>query len=230
MVNRDVEFYFETLHTKPFFERFTADEMHQIRSQSVVHQYRKGQILFFQADPRIYSFYLLKGLIRLEKTDYSGEYTYLDYIKADTFFPYGGLFGDSTYTHSAYSGTDIDLLLIPNQLLKQILAHNNEQLMYMYTKIAENLKFQESRIQQTAISSATERVIQTLALWMHDMVVASEDKIVIPYPLTINELASAAGTTRETAGKVVRDLASDGKIDFNRRNIQFLKKEAFSLI
>ncbi|WP_241152381.1 Crp/Fnr family transcriptional regulator [Vaginisenegalia massiliensis] len=226
-MNRDLEDYMEELPNEEFFSRFTTEEMTKIKEESVIHQYRKGQILFFQADPKRYSFFLLKGLIRLEKADSNDEYLYFDYIKGHSFFPYGGVFGQHDYTHSAIAMTDIDLLLIPNKLIESLVAQNTNQLRYMYGKISEILVFHETRLQLTAISSAVDRVIQSLSLWMIDMGTVVGETTVIPYPLTINELAVVAGTTRETAGKVVRDLTSQGLIDFNRRRITIFDRSYF---
>ena len=52
--------------------------------------------------------------------------------------------------------------------------------------------------------------------------------IVIPYPLTIIQLSEVAGTTRETAGKVVKWLTEDGKIKYSRKKIDILDVEYFS--
>ena len=227
MFTQSLNHYLNNLETHDFFCRLTPNELDLIKKQAIIHHYTKGQIIFFQSDRRTHSFFILQGLVRLEKVDYSGEHQYLDYVKAESFFPYGGLIDATEYTHTARAATDIDLLLIPTDLITKIISENNRQLQYMYQKLARNLQYQEWRIQQIINSSAYERIIQALGLWMYDMGQRLDNEMVINYPLTINELATTAGTTRETAGKVIRDLTEERRIVFSRRQIRYLTPDFF---
>lgn len=227
MVNRDLEFYMEHMQNEEFFAHFTPEELNEIENNAVIHQYRKGQILFFQSDPKIFSYYLLKGLVKLERSDSSGEHVYVDYISSHSFFPYNSVFGQNEYVYNCYAATDIDILLIPNQLIEKLVKNNHNQLLYMFGKVAETVTFLEKRVQITAISSAKERVEHVLGLWKYDMGRPVTEGSIIQYPLTINELATVSGTTRETAGKVVRDLTEEGKIKFTRKAIYYYDDRFF---
>lgn len=230
-MNRDVDLYLEQIAEHEFFKRFTQEQLNQLLTHSLFHQHEKGQVLFFDGDPARDCFYLLKGAIRLEKMDSSGEYVYSDYITEGTFFPYQIVLNNERYPYSGYSLTAVDLMLIPKVLFESLIVDNRAQFLYMYQKMSEALVYQEKRLQMTIHSSAYNRVISSIALWMIDMgkKVNIEDKsaVVITYPLTINELAIAAGTTRETAGKVVRDLTDENRLEFSRKNIIFYDEDYF---
>lgn len=137
------------------------------------------------------------------------------------------MFDESGYTSSAYAVNDVDLLLIPRQLLNDILKENNDQLLYMTKEMSRTLRFLEHRVQATAISSASERVIQNLAIWMIDLGKEKDNEIIISYPLTINELAQVAGTTRETAGRTVKNLTEANRINFSRKRIRYIDPDYF---
>lgn len=230
-MNRDVDMYMDQIAQYDFFKRFTQAQLNQIISKSIYHQYEKNQVLFFHGDPARDCFFLLKGAIRLEKSDASGDYMFQDYIKEGTFFPYSLMFNERTFPYTGYSLTAVDLMIIPKQLLEEAIVDNQAQLIHMYQEMGEVLEFQEKRLQLTTNSSAYNRVIVSLAIWIRDMsrpmMVEGEFLKVIPYPLTINELAVSAGTTRETAGKVVRDLTDDGLIDFSRKQIIVYDEDYF---
>lgn len=59
----------ENLEDEEFFKRFTKNQLNQIKTDSIIHQHIKGQIIYFQDDPNTYGHYLLDGLIRLEKNN-----------------------------------------------------------------------------------------------------------------------------------------------------------------
>lgn len=231
-MNRDVDLYLEEIADHDFFKRFSQDQLNRLLTHSIFHQYEKGQVLFFEGDPARDCFYLLKGAIRVEKTDRSGEYVYQDYISDKSFLPYQIVLSEERYPYSGHTLTSVDLMLIPKVLLESLIVENMAQTLYIYQQMAKNLKYQEKRLQMTVNSSAYNRVVSVIALWMYDMgrpmKINGGTFTVVPYPLTINELSVSAGTTRETAGKVVRDLTDEGKLEFTRKRIIYYDKEYFS--
>lgn len=222
MVNRDLELYVSNIQEEEFFRRFSSEEILKIASASIFHQYQKGQVIFFQEDPNQYAYYLFKGLIKLEKMDESGEYAYVDYISDHTFFPYGEVLRDKPYTYTGYAQTDIDLMLIPQKVISDLVRENSEQLIYMYQQTTKIIRFLERRIQMTTIPNATQKVIHTLAIWMEDLSVERSDKRVIHYPMTISDLGIVAGTTRETASRVVKVLTKEKRISMTRKSVEYL--------
>lgn len=226
-MNRNLEQYMENLGDEDFFQRFTQRQLNEIISESIIHQHLKGQIIFFQGDPSIYCHYVLDGLIRIEKTSQFRDSFYVDYIKTGSFFSYGSLFREAPYSSSAYAVTEVDVLLIPRKILEGILQENIDQLLYMSKKMAKTINFLENRIQANAIPSASDRVVQSLAIWLVDLGKPAGGEIIIPYPLTINELSQIAGTTRETAGRIVKSLTEENKIDLNRQRILYKDPEYF---
>lgn len=139
---------------------------------------------------------------------------------------------EERYPYTAISEDEIDVLLLPKDLFESMVVDNKHQLLYMYQKMSEILKFQELRLQLTVTSSAYERVQLALAIWIYDLgkeVIVNEQKnIVIPYSLTINELGETAGTTRETASRVIKDLDNEGKIKFTRKEILIYDSDFFT--
>lgn len=163
----------------------------------------------------------------MKKSDESGRYHYIDYVKQSSYFPYGDLFGEKNISYTGYSVTEIDLMLIPVDLLEEITLENPNQILYLYRNLANILEYTEKRIQMTTISSAKDRIIQMLGLWMLDMGTVKTDHVIIPYSLTISELAVVAGTTRETASRVVNLLSEEGVINFSRKEIVYYQPDYF---
>ncbi len=227
MVNRQFESYIEELEYHDFFKRFTAQELNYFKSNVVIHQYRKGQIFFFQGDPKSHSYYLLKGLVKLETTNPSGDFTYLDYVKEKSFFPYSESLNQASYGYTGYARTDVDLMIFSSQLMTDIMKANPDQMIYMFKQLSNITVYLEKRIQMNSISSASDRVIMTLAIWLYDMGLDFKGEMAIPHPLTINELAQVAGTTRETAGKVVKQLTKQDLISFTRQGIYYKDQDYF---
>lgn len=216
------------LHTEPIFSCLSQEEFSFLSSHIFLRQYKKGQILFYEGDARDRVFYLHAGLIRLEKNDPSANFCYIDYVKHNTFFPYGGLFTDEAYSYTAYAATDIVLYYVPASIFEEVVLGNKQQLLFIYKNLSRVLSYHEIRIRNTITPSASERIIQALAIWMEDLGEENEDgTITIPYPLTIIELAKMSGTTRETAGAVVKSLKADKAINYERKKFTFIDVNHF---
>ena len=118
-------------------------------------------------------------------------------------------------------------MIFSSQLMTDIMKANPDQMIYMFKQLSNITVYLEKRIQMNSISSASDRVIMTLAIWLYDMGLDFKGEMAIPHPLTINELAQVAGTTRETAGKVVKQLTKQDLISFTRQGIYYKDQDYF---
>lgn len=210
------------LRYKPVFANFTESEFNVLKKHLYFRSYKKGQVLFDEGDKREKMFFLLNGLVRFERYDESATFLYIDYTKPDRLFPYGGMFSDETYHFSAYAATDIDLYYLPTNVFEQQAAYNPTQLLYLYKRISAILNQQEKRIQYLAISSATSRIIKALTFLMEDLGIhQTQQKIQIPYPITINEIADISGCSRETVGNVVKQLKEANRLEYEHKQFTF---------
>lgn len=227
MANRDIEIYMDQLHDIQFFKQFSAEDIALIKDASLIRQYSKGQIIFYEGDPKAYHYFVLQGLIKLEKVSYDGEHNYIDFVTHNSFFSYNELFNSDFHHYNGIAEINTTLLMISKEVFENIIANDKKLMLMMYRNQSEVLTYQEKRIQLTSVSSATERVELMLALWMSDLGIVHEDIVVIPYPLTMIQLAEVAGTTRETTGKVIKWLTDDKKINYSRKKIEIFDVEYF---
>lgn len=210
------------LRYKPLFSEFTDPEFNHLRKNMYLRKYKKGQVLFDEGDIREKIFYLVSGLVRFEKYDESAFYTYTDYVKKETMFPYGGMFSDEAYHFSAVAVTDIELYYIPTALFESSIAENPKQMMYFYHKLSEILESHEKRVQYMVVSNATNRIIKTLHYLMKELGEYTNPTMVeIPYPITINEVANISGCSRETVGNTIKKLKEMDKLAYEHKLFLF---------
>lgn len=206
------------LRYRPVFSEFTDSEFNHLRKNMYLRKYKKGQVLFDEGDIRDKIFYLVNGLVRLERYDESASYTYTDYVKKETLFPYGGLFSDDAYHYSAYAVTNIELYYMPTGLFESLIAENPKQMMYFYHKLSKILENHETRVQYMVVSSATSRIIKALNYLMKELGDYTNLTMVnIPYPITINEIANISGCSRETVGNTIKKLKEMNKLEYEHK-------------
>lgn len=212
----------DALRCNKVFSAFTDTEFQQLQKGIRLRKYKKGQILFDEGDKKDKFFYLIEGLVKLERYDESAMYMYTDYVKEDRLFPYGEIFSGEVYRYTAHALTDIQLYTIPATLFEETLAGNAEQLLYFYKRLTDILIDHEERIQYFVGTSASSRIVKALAYLMKELGESEENReIVVSYPITVCEIATISGCSRETVGNKIKQLKEMGKLEHDHKILTF---------
>ncbi len=99
-----------------------------------------------------------------------------------------------------------------------------EQLLFITRKLSSILKFQELRLRNVVTASASERVIQSLAILCKDYEALGNQ---LPFPISMKEMAKLAATTRETVNQVLKKLMDSQKIQYERKQLRFIDSSYF---
>lgn len=189
--------------------------------------YKKNQRLFIEGDPRDKVFFLLDGYIMYESTSVDGSMMYVDIVKRNQMFPYGGIFIDSTYKYTTIAATDIMVYFIQTHIFEEMIKTNMKALNHIIAKLSDILALHENRVQQLLIPNAQERVLHSLRILMKDLGEKDGGDIIVPCPLTASTISKIAGTTRETVSIVMNQLKRDEIISVKEKKIIIHKPKYF---
>lgn len=167
---------------------------------------------------------MTSGYFKVEQSDQSGTFTYTDFIRHGTIFPYGGLFTDDYYHFSVVAMTDVTYFYFPVDLFEDYSLENRLQMKHLYSKMSKLLELHELRVRNLITSSASSRVIQSLAILLVEM---GKDSNTLPFQLTTTDIAQISGTTRETVSHVLRDLKKQELITIKGKYLTYLDKDYF---
>lgn len=184
----------------------------------------KGHILFFEGDKRDKLFLVTSGYFKVEQTDQTGSFIYTDFIRHETIFPYGGMFTDEVYHFSVVAMTDVTYYYLPTDLFEEFSANNPKQMIHLYSKLSRLLELHELRVRNMITSSASERVIQFLAILLIEM---GDDNNQLPFQLTALDIASMSGTTRETVSHVLSKLKKEKRVESKNKYLTFIDRDYF---
>lgn len=223
----DVKYELDKQHKD--FCYLSEQEILKLQGNSISHIYKKGQVLYDFGDERLYMYFLVSGVIRFEKIDNTGTFNYLQFKKAKCLLPYMDLFSNNSYFVSAVAHTDIEVILIPTKLFEEIISTNTQQLIYALTQQTELLQTQILKIQKGILNNTNYRVTTTLAIIYKELGEKQypQGYVAVPCPITINDIARASGTTRETASTIIKKLIAAKKIKYQRKYITFLDTRFF---
>lgn len=216
---------YDYLRSLDDFRFFPAYEFDQLARQTKLRRASKGQRLFFEGDVRSHLFCVQSGYVKIEMSDYSGAFYYMDFIQHGTIFPYGDLFSEELYHFSALAMTDVVYYELPVTLYEEYSLGNSKQMKHLYQKVSKLLELHELRIRNTVTSNAKDRVIQSLGILFLEML--ESDERTLPFKLTTHELADMSGTTRETVSRVLKELKEEQKIKVSGKHVSYLDRDYF---
>ena len=208
MINKE---HYRYIREHPAFKNLPVEYFDKIAVEIQFRKVPKGQIIFFSGDKRERLFLIYKGYVRIEQYDQTDSFNYIDYVKENTMFPYGGMF-------------DLEYFSIPVDLYEYYSKQIIEQMLFITHKLSNILRFHELRLRNSVLASATERVIQAISILCIDF---CQDRDDIPFALSMKELAKLGATTRETVNQVLKKLTEENIIQYNRKKLVFLNKEYF---
>lgn len=217
-----------TRHNK-HFQYFTDQELDLIQHNSLVRKYNKRQVLYSPGDNRTNLYFLKAGTIRIEKSDSSGDFIYLQFISKEDLFPLIGLFQDDIYYSSATAQTDIEVVVIPVKFFEHLLSNNTQQLIKCLQIQSDALKTKLLKIQKGTTSNTYDRVITSLAILFSDLAERNQTtgQMELSCPVTITDISIMSGTTRETTSSIIKQLVQTNRIRYDHKHLIFLDSTFF---
>ncbi|WP_054701191.1 Crp/Fnr family transcriptional regulator [Secundilactobacillus odoratitofui] len=88
----EVEKYRTFISQQPEFSALSSAEFDQLTTTLRIKSFGKGQVLFDQGDTRDRLYYVLEGVVRLERLDETGNFPFINYVSPYKAFPYRGFF------------------------------------------------------------------------------------------------------------------------------------------
>ena len=143
MINKE---HYQIIRQHPAFAHFPVEIFDKIAIEIQFRKIPKGQIIFFSGDRRDRLFLLHRGYVRIEQYDSTDTFSYMDYIKMNSVFPYGGMFFDERYHYTASAVTNVEYFSIPMDLFEDYSKKNVDQLLFITKRLSQILEFQELRL------------------------------------------------------------------------------------
>ncbi|AYW46034.1 Crp/Fnr family transcriptional regulator [Tetragenococcus koreensis] len=211
------------------FQYFSDQELELIQHNSLIRKYNKRQVLYSPGDNRLNLYFLKSGTVRIEKSDSSGDFIYLQFISKDDLFPLIGLFHDDVYYSSAIAQTDIEVVVIPVKFFEHLLSNNTQQLINYLQIQSDALKTKLLKIQKGTTSNTYDRVVTSLAILFSDLAKRNQmsGQMELSCPITITDISTMSGTTRETTSSIIKQLVQKNQIRYDHKHLIFLDSAFF---
>lgn len=197
-----------------FLSRFPEAVVKKIMDNSVLTNYKKGQMIFYQDALPFGVYFLEQGMVKLYREGPYGKNQIFQLIKDDEPFGYHAVLMEEAYPDSAETLTDCKIRFLPTHLFNEILASSKEALMFMLKCLS--VEFREFIQQETILSQmpVRQRVVRLL-IDLKTFYKQEDGSIIVPLPR--RDLADLAGTVTESFVRVLKELKECHTIEVNSK-------------
>lgn len=203
-----------------FLQGISDAALQKLVGSAVRRSYSGGAVLFVEGDP-VVGFYLIEsGSVKISRVSQDGrEHILLVLGAGDSFNEVAALDGGpNPATATAHS--DATVYCVLRDELRQTVAQHPDLAWAMIESISRRTRQLLRMVQDLSMRSVKGRLANLL---LEQAEANAADTA--PKMLTQEEMASRLGTVREMVGRALRNLASDGIIEFDRHRIVVLDVE-----
>jgi CRP/FNR family cyclic AMP-dependent transcriptional regulator len=208
------------LQDAEFYRVLRGKRLEQVRPLLIEKRFHKKRALFFEGEPAAYLWTIQRGEVRLYKSSGGGRITTLDVLEPGQIFGAVSALADESYPASAEGVTGGIAWCLPRKVFLRLMGNEPELVAEVLRVVAGRLNDAQELVRSLAHDPAPSRIAQALLRAAH----GGEARV------TRRALAESAGTTVETAIRILRGFERDGLIQGRVERIILLDERGVDAI
>lgn len=198
--------------TIAWLRSLTPEEERLLRSDSALHEFAQGSIVFAPA-ARPESVYVVeRGLVRIFRVDASGGETTFGYVGPGGVFGELAAFGDLPRESFAAAALPATVRKFTRGTFERLVRARSDRAYEVTRQIGSRLKRIESRVEHLVFHDVRSRLVTILLELAGDFGRSDGRRVVLELPLTQSELATLIGATRQTVNATLAELRQEGLV------------------
>ncbi len=182
-----------------------------------VRHYRKKDIIFREGENPRWLFFVESGKVKVYKTSDDGRELIVKVAQGGDFLGFLALFKEDAYPESAAALEDCAVKLVPKSDFAALVFGNRDVNARFIKMLASHVAEREQQLIELAYNSVRKRVATTL-VQLYDQTHGS-------ISLLREDLASLAGTAKETLIRTLTDFKNEGLINIHEGSIEVIHLE-----
>ena len=183
--------------------------------------YDKKELIYHEGETPTHVYQLQDGKVKLTRLSADGKEMVLDLLKPGDYFGYWSVLQRHDTTESAEALEPCKVKHIPTADFLEVVEHESEIATQFIKLLSNNLLAQQYKIVELAYNSVRKRVASAL-VELADKYTSDPSE---PFSMAVSRetLAGIAGTSVESAIRMLSEFKSDGLVEVNKANIKVLQ-------
>jgi CRP/FNR family transcriptional regulator/CRP/FNR family cyclic AMP-dependent transcriptional regulator len=199
------------------FSDLTSEDLETFASMVKLRNYPKGAFIVSQNDQGSAMYLLVSGRVKVSLASPDGKELALNYLDAPAHFGEMSLVDTEPRSADVIAVCDVELFVLDAKDLSAAIQLNPRLALSLIATLSRRLRHTIARLEDMAFHDATHRVMRVVL----NVATASYESRGVPViqGLTHYDIATLAGTSRETASRIISSLAKDEIVATKGRKI-----------
>lgn len=208
------------------FSELQIDDVSRIAEIASERTYKKNEVIFHEKDPGSVLFILKSGAVKISVCDRNGKEDILKII-----YP-GDFFGDMSLLDGKHRSATVSAmeksvsLIIQREHFLSLISNHTNLVMNMLATMSRRLRKTDEKIASLRFADSYGKVAKVILDLAEEHGTRADGKIVVDLDLNRQAFADHAGTTRETATRILNEFQKSGCIVMNKRKIVVINEHA----
>lgn len=211
------------------FSSLTKKELDSIRSNFVLKEFKKSQIILHEEETSEYMYIIVKGKVKISRTAKEGKEMILSMHGAGEFFGEMALIDGETVPATVSAMERSLIALISRDDFFVLLYAQNKVLHNLLRILCIRLREAWKRIQLLNFNDASQRVKMLFLMLSDGYGEKTAEGTTLRVRLIHQDIADMTGLTRETVTRVLDRLKRSGEIRINKSKLVHLNPEFESI-
>jgi CRP/FNR family transcriptional regulator len=207
------------LRNVPLFQDLTEDELRTIAPLFQENKWNRGKLLFMEGDTGDELFVVKSGVVKIYRFDDEKE------IILALFGP-GDFFGEMAVIQPALNRSataetleSCSIYTMKRSVFYEFMEKHPRMCIKLLEVTVQRLRNANDQIYNLTFLDVRSRIIRTILRLAEERGVKLGDGLLVDIRMTHQQLASFAGTARESATKVLQELSEEGMIVVEKKRI-----------
>lgn len=212
----------DLLRRVPYFAGLPDEALAALARVAGSRRYSRGQMVFLEGEPCAGLFIVAAGEVKIFKLSAQGREQILQQLGPGGTFNEVSVLDGGPNPASVAATADSLLCNIPRIEIRRLARSYPDLAWALIESIAHRTRLLVSMVEDLALRSVKARLARLLLTEAER--VSSADAIDRSHMVSQAEMAARLGTVREMIGRALRDLASEGVIEFDRHRIVIVNR------
>lgn len=225
-----VDVRLEKLGMVPFFQGLDKEALQQVSKKFSASHFVVGQSIYHEGDKATLLRVLVYGAVKLSRYTEDGKDILVDMLKPGEYFGSLNELGEDSYAESAAAQSDTCILSIGNREFRSVLNTNPSVAISVLDITTEKLNSAREQIHHLTTLSVEKRIAHILMKLCEKFGEEKSVGTLLQLPLSRKDLADMAGTSTETASRIMSRFQQEGMITSGRQWVAINDADALSVV
>ena len=212
----------QILRRSPIFSTLNDDELSELANLALERSFMSNEFIFWDGDDPEWFYIVADGNVKVLKYSSSGREFIIAFFGPGEMFGEVAVFENKPYPASARAVVETKVMEIKKEDFLSFLANHPQIALKIISVLGGRLRDAQSRLRDLAGERVEQRLASTLLML--------SEKLGLTLSFTRQDIADMAGTTTETAIRVMSHLKDRGIIRSARGKVTILNKEKLRLL